>query len=149
MVKRIVKPLLLAAVMAFIFMMSAQPGAESLDTSNSVVDLIYRLYMAVGKLSHDEFVGRYLPFIRKMAHFCEFMAMGFFAYLNSEEFLQKRIVLYSALLVAIYAISDEIHQLFVANRYCSVGDMLIDSMGGMTGILLCYLIVREWRKRRQ
>ena len=41
-----------------------------------------------------------------------------------------------------YAASDEFHQIFVPNRTALVSDVLIDTSGGVTGLLLLWL----WRK---
>ena len=40
--------------------------------------------------------------------------------------------------VFLYAISDEFHQLFVPSRTPSVGDVMIDVVGGICGILWMY-----------
>ena len=42
----------------------------------------------------------------------------------------------SIIVCIIYAISDEIHQIFVPDRSCQVYDMMIDSLGSIVGILL-------------
>ena len=36
----------------------------------------------------------------------------------------------------VYAVSDEVHQLFVEGRSCEVRDMLLDSAGVAAGVLL-------------
>ncbi len=47
--------------------------------------------------------------------------------------------------VVAYAMSDELHQHFVATRQASIWDVVIDSMGGVLGLLLLYAFGR-WRK---
>jgi len=49
------------------------------------------------------------------------------------------------LLVALYAASDEFHQLFVASREAAVHDVLIDTAGGTVGLLALWRWGR-WRK---
>ena len=49
------------------------------------------------------------------------------------------------LLVALYAASDEFHQLFVASRDAAVHDVLIDTAGGTAGLLAWWRWGR-WRK---
>ena len=39
----------------------------------------------------------------------------------------------------IYALSDEIHQFFVPGRTCAFRDVLIDTIGGVTSILVLYI----------
>lgn len=48
------------------------------------------------------------------------------------------------LMTVAYAITDEFHQTFVANRVGTPWDVLIDSAGAALGILITYLIFR-WR----
>jgi VanZ family protein len=49
------------------------------------------------------------------------------------------------LLVALYAASDEFHQLFVSSRDAAVHDVLIDTAGGAASLLALWIIGR-WRK---
>jgi VanZ family protein len=46
------------------------------------------------------------------------------------------------LFVAIYAASDEIHQVFVPNREGRIADVLIDTSGALIGMLLLWTIGR-------
>jgi VanZ family protein len=50
------------------------------------------------------------------------------------------------LFVALYAASDEFHQLFVATRDASLRDVAIDTFGAVLGIILLWGIYRL-RKR--
>ena len=49
------------------------------------------------------------------------------------------------LLVALYAASDEFHQLFVPSRDAALHDVLIDTVGGAAGLLALWAVGR-WRK---
>ncbi len=46
----------------------------------------------------------------------------------------------------LYAISDEVHQLFVPGRGAQVSDVLIDSLGAFLGIGM-YKMVRKIKKK--
>ena len=52
----------------------------------------------------------------------------------------NNLYLISIILCIIYATSDEIHQLFVPGRACQLRDILIDSIGSITGVYLYKLI---------
>ena len=41
----------------------------------------------------------------------------------------------------VYAVSDELHQLFVPGRACMPGDVLLDSAGVLTGTLFCAAVL--------
>ena len=49
----------------------------------------------------------------------------------------NEILIISVLLCIIYACSDEIHQLFISGRVGSAHDVLIDSLGIITGTYIC------------
>ena len=126
------------------------PSNDSLTTSNIVGELIYKIYQLFipSQYSMDvtEFLQRYIPLIRKLAHFTEFAILGILFYINIDFYEDRKRIMFSILLSVLSAISDEIHQLFVLNRYCSVYDMLIDSLGAITGVILFHLIISLWKK---
>lgn len=82
-------------------------------------------------------------FIRKSAHTFEFLIL---AVLLSWTMFNYRIrwgkgVIYILIMVLFYAITDEVHQLFVPERGASITDVLIDFIGGIIGVILfnfCY-----------
>ena len=43
---------------------------------------------------------------------------------------------------ALYAITDEIHQLFVPGRSGMIKDVFIDSLGIITGVIICLIIIK-------
>jgi VanZ family protein len=83
-------------------------------------------------------------FIRKGSHFTVFFALGFFVCrairANSSTF---RSALISFVLVAAYAAIDETHQNFTENRTPHVEDVMIDTAGGTTAILLASFLYRK------
>ena len=80
--------------------------------------------------------------VRKTAHFAEYAILGFLltgaASLGNgwKSFLQP------GLTGALYAASDEFHQLFVPGRSGQISDVLLDSAGVCFGVLLGMLF---WR----
>ena len=51
------------------------------------------------------------------------------------------------LLAALYAATDECHQIFVRSRYGAVLDVLIDTVGAAAGILLLWAVGRRRQRR--
>lgn len=84
--------------------------------------------------------------VRKAAHFTEYAVLGLLmarAFTSSsQQFLKRRWFAVSLLLIAIYALSDEFHQSFVASRTASVFDSMIDTAGGLAALVL-------YRRRRR
>ena len=56
----------------------------------------------------------------------------------------RRAYLLPALVTILYAMSDELHQTFVPSREGAIRDVCIDSFG----VLMAYLFVRWWTRRR-
>jgi len=135
--------------MGLIYYFSSQPSIQSVQTSNGVVLAIYKVYAFLfsNVISYDRFCELYFKPIRKLAHFSEFGMLGLFMYLNVKEYFKKHLILLSTLFSGLYAISDEIHQIFVAGRYCAIGDMLIDTSGSLCAILLIHLISKKCLKK--
>lgn len=88
-------------------------------------------------------------FVRKAAHFTEYAILALLAAraftTSSRERLRNMFFYVTLLLVALYALSDEFHQSFVATRTGSIYDSLIDIAGGLTA-LIAYVV---WRRKKQ
>ena len=149
--KKYIKAGLLFVWMALIFFLSAQPGNDSLETSNKVAELFYSIYALIipkeKLMDIAQFLNKYIEIIRAFAHYTEFLILGVLTYITFKDyFKEKNLLIYSLLFSILYAITDEIHQLFVVNRYCSVNDMFVDALGCITGVLLIHLIYCLCRK---
>ena len=80
--------------------------------------------------------------VRKAAHFIEYLVLGVLAgrafSRSSHELLRRRWVVMALIVVVVYAFLDEYHQSFVPSRTASIYDSLIDSAGGLAGIIIYY-----------
>ena len=83
--------------------------------------------------------------VRKTGHFTEYAILALFAArafrTSAREFLRTRWFWVSLLCVVAYSLSDEFHQSFVPSRTASIYDSMIDSVGGLTALVL--LVVRK------
>lgn len=127
--------------MALIFYFSHQPANESNELSIGVTEVIVS---AVEKVApHSDFiVGNVNHFVRKNAHFFIFLVLGVLVMRSLrlsgiDRYKAGGLALFICIL---YAISDELHQLFVSGRGAQVRDVLIDSAGAFVGILV-YVVV--------
>ena len=124
--------LLSALVTAFVFGNSLKSGDASMAESDSVVAFLQPLLDRLPWLADTN----YSVLIRKLAHFAEFFALGFFYGGTMCLMLQKNgkpryfSVLFSVLFVAVI---DEYIQSFTG-RTSSVKDVLIDFSGALTGL---------------
>lgn len=147
--------------MCVIFAFSAQTKEESSAVSES---LSYRMVSSTGHFFHwnlDEEQLREIAnaieyFVRKAAHMSEFgiLSILLFIWLGLWEMGLVRRGATAFVTTAVYAASDEFHQLFVPGRAGRVSDVLIDSTGALAGviifILFCKLVqVLRNRKRKK
>lgn len=138
------------AVMAIIFLFSAMQGDESSETS---VFFLKALAGLVKEISHhgisDRALGTLHFLIRKAAHFTEYAVLGMTAVFALRDFLKKcwQLICVPEIISFLYACTDEIHQRLVPGRYGTFSDVLIDSCGAVTGILIFLLILRKREKK--
>ena len=89
--------------------------------------------------------------IRKTAHTMEYAVLGGLLVLmyGSYGIIGKKGMAYGILTGVAYAMTDEIHQLFVPGRSCQVTDVLIDSAGVLFGSVIGVLIFISTVKQRR
>lgn len=142
--KRIFHIVLTVAIMAFIFVQSALNAELSSLESNVIVQWLASFLHAQPEM---------LSFIvRKCAHFLEYLILGISMVVTVRDLSRWNRVkggITAFLICAVYAATDEVHQMFVQGRSCEVRDMLIDSLGALTGILIACLVsfLRERKKQ--
>lgn len=120
--------------MGIIFYFSSRPATESASQSSWLIDILQKIF-GVG---FSSFI------IRKCAHFLEFT--GLCVLFNSAWYFtkSKKCILLSIICTSLYAITDEVHQIFIDGRSCEFRDWCIDSCGAITGaigFLIVYAII--------
>ena len=81
----------------------------------------------------------YLPIIY---HFCSFFFFGLFLMISSVRGKHKSFFTLAIILSILYAILDELHQYFVPGRYCSIGDIVINSAGIIFAFLIYFATIK-------
>jgi VanZ family protein len=139
-------PVLIWMVVIF----SASGDQKSFQHSSRIIGPIVRwLFPQMTEAT----VGRVVFAVRKAAHVTEYAIL---AMLLWRAFRQPRVADprpwrwsqpgLALLVVALYAASDEWHQLMVPNRQGAFADVLLDICGGALGLLLIWAI-GYWRQR--
>ena len=134
--------ILTIGIMGVIFYFSSQNATESSGMSMGLIrKLLHKRLIEV--MSHESAVmieEGIETLVRKSAHFFIYSCLGFCSamtlYYSGK--VNKNCILFIISLVfcIFYASTDEVHQLFVQGRSGEVRDVLIDSAGSATGILL-------------
>lgn len=143
-------------LMVSIFYFSAQPGEKSSAVSENVTKKVVT-EEKIAHLPHKEADKQFETvetIIRKSAHFIIFSGLGFCIFMtfyHSGKMHKIYIICILSLIFCIlYAVSDEVHQLFISERSGEVRDVLIDSSGSFLGILLVLFICKiksKYKKR--
>ncbi len=146
---------LLIAWMGMIFFFSAKPAVQSAQMSHSVGRMIGKLLVPefdeLEEQEQDSFAESIDFVVRKSAHACEYAVLGILLFWNYEQKIRKRSILagISWLSVVAYAATDEIHQLFVPGRSGQISDVMLDSFGGLLGVVFSVMIQYLIRKRKK
>ena len=146
---------LLLALYGMIFFFSAQNGEESGSLSALVSELCAEFLNTItGKNWTEAFVKGLAEYfenpIRKLAHFCEYAVMGVLVYLLWRQWMEsgKKLSVLVLLWVLVSASLDELHQLFVPDRYGNVWDVLLDTCGGVFGMGVLIWLEKVKAKRK-
>ena len=129
-----------------IFRFSAQQGTESSGISGRICYGIVSAYSDLfhRNLSESQIIAaaEKIQFpVRKGAHMSEYamLALLLFHALCAFDMPDGKIkYLFTLLIVAVYAASDEMHQLFIPGRAGSGRDVLIDTAGGAIMLLIIF-----------
>lgn len=138
---------LLALLLAFIWLHSMMPAEDSAEESQRVGQFLTPfLELLVGEGNVTDHL------VRKLAHFCEYGALGILAGALLLVKKESGIFRWSyALLCALaVAVIDESIQLLADGSGAQVQDVLLDTAGSLTGLLAVWLIavlVRRLRHR--
>ena len=140
-------------MMVLIYSFSAEDGASSsaftykisvmaVEAADTVLDLDFTEEQV------EYYAGRFHRLIRKCGHFLEFfllaVTVAFPLYVYGVRGIP--LMLLAGFICVGFACLDEYHQSFVSGRVASKRDVMIDSMGVFTGIILTRMVCWFGRK---
>lgn len=154
MAKRIKKVILYTITiiwMIVIFMFSNQNAVSSQKTSDIVTEQIINTAEVITKQEitpnkKKNIINDTRFLIRKTAHFTLYFILGILVYLLINEYNISKKILVSIIICLLYSISDEIHQIFSYERTARLLDILIDTLGSITGIIITQFIIGKFAK---
>ena len=147
-IKRIIFGVLIILNCSVIFYFSNQVADDSSEQSSRVVNWISEVVPSIRNLEEPEknqVKEALIPIVRKTAHFSIYGLLGVWTigFTNTFDKLdKKKIIIYSILFCLFYAITDEIHQIFIEGRSCELRDILIDTCGATVGMLVVMLLIK-------
>lgn len=153
---KIISDVLVFGCMAAIFWFSNQPAKASSQMSGGITETIAAFLPGYDALSlgiQKAVFHTVEVVVRKSAHFGIYALLGGLVFFAVSRYFKRG---WAQILIAfggcaLYAVSDEIHQLFVPGRSCEFKDVCIDSAGAFIGILVVFAllaIISGIRKKR-
>jgi len=135
---------LLVVVWASLIFTFSTDAFSSEHTQSVIVSVLHTLFPGAAESTllalHD--------FLRKCAHVCEYFVFGvllFRAFRTPGYGWQWRWAVLAILAAALYASSDEIHQIVVPSRGASIWDALLDTGGASVAQLATWILNRRDR----
>lgn len=117
--------------MAAIFYFSSQSADISARQSGFIRKIVESIF---GISTATDFV------VRKLAHFSEFLGLSLLANTALYFTCGRTRAFWGTAISSAYAITDEVHQIFVDGRSCQFTDWLIDTAGAVTGLVIFLII---------
>ena len=122
----------------FVFSNSMYPGPESSKKSQFALNVINMLNVHMGiSIPITEHI------VRKLGHFTEYFILGNLLTLTVRMYVKRPIKYIFIELFSLLAVPvlDEFLQTFIQGRSGNVGDVILDFMGGLVGMLVCMLLI--------
>lgn len=137
------------AWMGLIFALSTELGSAA-HTASLLYRLLQRFFPDWLAQATPEDLFELHYWIRKGAHFTEYLILALLAYRAfryGEAWRHWRALGFSGSFSILYAFTDEFHQVFVSSRGPALRDVGIDALGAMTGFVLLALLY-AWQSAR-
>lgn len=154
--KRIIFGILIILNCATIFYFSNQVADDSSEQSSRVVELVSNVIPSIKNMQEPERTKLkeevLTPIVRKTAHFSIYAMLGIWTinFIDTFENLKtSKKTMISLIFCMLYAITDELHQTLVSGRSGEIRDVLIDTIGTLTGMMLILLINKIIQRIRQ
>ncbi len=148
--RKILSWIVLILWMALIFFFSSQVAEQSEQLSDGITEKIVAVMVKVNPNAKIA-VEKISFFVRKNAHFLVFLVLGVLTVnaLRCSGVGGYRGILAAIAVCVFYAITDEIHQLFVPGRSCQFTDVLIDSAGATVGAFIFGMILKKKKATKE
>lgn len=146
MTKRIISVILCILWALLIFSFSSDTGVKSKSKSEAISVYVIKTLTSIEENTEEmDYAVQSVSFpIRKCAHlflYFVFSILVFNAYINFKTYKYDYIIVF--IIVLLFSISDEIHQLFSFGRAGKLSDVLIDMIAALFGILLFKILRRK------
>lgn len=151
-VQRIIFAILTIATFVGIFIFSSQNGNESGSTSRNFTRKVVEILKIDKNLDENQkelLIEKSQYCIRKLAHFTIYTIAGInmMGFVNTYDVKMRNKLLIVLIIGIIYAISDEVHQMFSGDRTPAMKDVFIDSLGVLFGSFIVILFDKIFKRK--
>ena len=147
--KQIIYMFLIIIWMIVVFTFSNEPAEKSSKVSGGITEKVVHVITKDNEKVTQTQKDTIETIIRKCAHFVLYAIGGYLVanFVNTTKAQDRRILLYAILFTFTYAITDEVHQLFVPGRSGEIRDVIIDTAGGSCGAVLFWILRKIIRRK--
>ncbi len=146
-------------MMGIIFYFSSKPAAVSGESSLAISQRIVKIYeeatdTQIEEAKRADALDQVDHIVRKTAHFVEYAVLAAAVALHFTLWKEGKgwRLGVPILITALYAATDELHQVFVPGRSGQLSDVILDSCGAVAGVLFFALFLsivgRRWGAKK-
>lgn len=139
--------------MISIFLFSSDNGDSSTKKSDGLIISITKAFVGhnIDKKKQNKIINKYVLLVRKGAHFTIYFILGLslISLIKEYRIINVKSIIIALIIAILYAISDEIHQLFIPGREGKILDVFIDGTGSTIGIYLYYIFYKIRRNKNE
>jgi VanZ family protein len=126
----------------FIFYLSHQPATVSEYQSGGIIDMLSSIPLIDSVITNMMGIGIAEFIIRKSAHMFLYFILAILIYITINKNSDIKTYIMSLVLTALYACTDEFHQLFIEGRSGEIRDVMVDSTGALIGLIMIFLLMK-------
>lgn len=147
--KQILYFVLIIIWMIIVFTFSNEPAEISSKQSGGITERVVHAITKDNKRITQTQRDQIETIIRKCAHFVLYLIGGILTtnFIGTTKVQDKHIIIYAIAFCFAYAITDEVHQLFVPGRSGEIRDVIIDTAGAITGTMLFWMLRKIVRRK--
>lgn len=120
-------------------------GSMKVDFNGDNINIVSRVLLFIKAFlynKHNRIYSIIADNVDKIYHSFEYLVLTVFIYFavkKTQRATLKSNSVLTALIVLFVGIMDEIHQVFVPTRYCSITDLFADGFGMMSVLVIIYI----------
>ena len=152
---QIINIILIILWMVIIFLFSSANGIESEHQSDVIIIKTAEVIKKekIPEENKQKLIDKYIVLVRKSAHFFLYFILGILVYLfvHKKYNTSLKTFIITIIVCTLYAISDEIHQLFTLERAAEVRDVFIDMGGSLLAeiLLTIFFVIKDKIKKKE